>query len=851
MKKLIIYSRNHMDPSWRRCFTDHFYYNGDKIHPYSDIEEAQIAQQFDFAERYGWKYGIEQSISVKRFLLRNPDLKERFEKLVHDGKIELLGGGECVIDYNMSCGESAYRNHYYSIQYYEDTFNAHPAYADCPDTFGLSAQLPQIFRQFGYDAITQFDRVFGGHKPYWKGLDGSIILIKPANEYMNRMYGDFYKYTACRACRGEGCEVCGGSGIDFTYTFAYDETHDKIDGVQNYIGDKPTTDEFLKDFAESGDGTRFMYVVSEEALHMPDYPQFLADTAAKYGIEVAFYGFGELIEYLNGDKIEAVRKSCVPEDEIDARVEGNPMACGCYVSRIEIKKKNRMLEQLVLTAEKLAVIGLCAKRYPHKKFERMWNILAFIQFHDCITASHTDASYAELMNCCHEVYSAASQVIKEAAEAAEKKISVAVKEGFIPFAAFNPTSAEWNDLPVKALLRGQALECAEICDSEGKALPVVSCKVSKNVLDTALEIEFMGKIPQMGHAVFYYKLCAKSEEALCGSDVIANEYYRIDRHSIYDIKLSRELLCDAPGTITLSNDWGHPWGRLQPEKNIVRLRESEVKTVRGCGYNSLILKGGYSSAEYDVEKLEWTITITLYDGINKIFYKNDMFWQGKNCRLTADFPLSFDSGDTAFYEVPYGTVERTNAIQSTNQLGIEDEWPQMNWFAAYDKKNDCSVVIFNKGLPGCRVKDGHMQISLLRSPTVEEFACGGAVDHGRHISEYAITTTAGRPECAAPAAFGLRYNTITPTVPASVKSAELPAVHSYFKNAADNVIITAVKRAKNGNIVMRAYESAGKTVTDTIPAAAAEVDPLERKVIREETDKPVFGAYEIKTLMFK
>lgn len=850
MKKLIVYSRNHMDPSWRRCFTDHFNYKGDKIHPYSDIEEAQISQQLDFAEKYGWKYGIEQSISVKRFLLRNPDLKERFTGLVRDGKIELLGGGECVIDYNMSCGESIIRNHYYSIQYYEETFGTRPKYADCPDTFGLSGQLPQIFRQFGYDAITQFDRVFRNHKPYWRGIDGSVILAEPASGCANRMYGDFYKYTACQTCRGEGCEVCDGSGIDYSYSFAYSEQHEKVDGVQNHIGNMSTTDEYLKEFSESDGETRFMYVVSEETLHLPDYPEYLRKTAAKYNIEIEYYGFGELIEYLHGEKLEAVRGDTVPEDEIDPRREANPMACGCYVSRIELKKKNRMLEQLVLTAEKLAVCGLDPARYPHKKFERMWNTLAFIHFHDCITASHTDASYAELLNCCHEVYLAASQVIKESAACAEKRISVEGIEGYIPFVVFNPTSAEWNELPVKAVLRGKSLEYADIRDGNKKPLPVVSCKFSKNVLDTAIEIEFIGKIPPLGHAVFYYKPCAKRGAAAKPNDIIENEYYRISPAGIHDISLGREILDGSPVSIVLSNDFGHPWGRLQPEKNTVKLCESECRTVAGDGYQSLILKGGYSSAEYDVDRLEWTTEITLYNGIKKIFYKNDLMWQGKNCRLTADFPLAMNSGNSAIYEIPYGSIERPNEIISSDQLGIEDEWPQMNWFAAYDSDKDCSVILFNKGLPGCRIKDGHMQISLLRSPTVEEFACPGAVDHGRHISEFALTTTSGRPECTAPAAFGLQYNTVTPTAAASVKKASFPAVFSYLKNTAPHVIITAIKRSVVGDIVIRAYESVGMETTDIL-TSAAQTDLLERRIMKEPCDTHHYNAYEIKTLLIK
>ena len=45
-----------------------------------------------------------------------------------------------------------------------------------------------------------------------------------------------------------------------------------------------------------------------------------------------------------------------------------------------------------------------------------------------------------------------------------------------------------------------------------------------------------------------------------------------------------------------------------------------------------------------------------------------------------------------------------------------------------------------------------------RSPTVLEFANEGAVDHGRHVSEFAVTTCPGAPEAADPVFAGLRYN---------------------------------------------------------------------------------------------
>ena len=90
MKKLYLVARNHMDPSWLRGFCDHFKTeDGNIIRPYSDVEEQQILEYMDFAELYGVKYHIEQSLVVKKLLERNPDQKERFKELVNKGYLEL------------------------------------------------------------------------------------------------------------------------------------------------------------------------------------------------------------------------------------------------------------------------------------------------------------------------------------------------------------------------------------------------------------------------------------------------------------------------------------------------------------------------------------------------------------------------------------------------------------------------------------------------------------------------------------------------------------------------------------------------------------------------------------------
>jgi hypothetical protein len=94
MKQVLVFCDNHMDVIWRRGSRRHYRSVDGIIRPYSDIEEEQIRRAVRWASSSDYRYTFEQSMPLKLFLERNPDLLPLLQQMVTAGKIELPGGGE-------------------------------------------------------------------------------------------------------------------------------------------------------------------------------------------------------------------------------------------------------------------------------------------------------------------------------------------------------------------------------------------------------------------------------------------------------------------------------------------------------------------------------------------------------------------------------------------------------------------------------------------------------------------------------------------------------------------------------------------------------------------------------------
>jgi alpha-mannosidase len=870
MKTVYIICTNHMDLIWRRCFKDHFYYQGSVIRPYSDLQESLFNRWIDIIWNSDAIYEIEQTLTIKEYLERNPDKVKIFKHFVQRGKIKIAGGGETIIDYNMVDGEAIVRNHLYSILWCRDFLGITPDEGIAHDTFGLSAQLPQIYNKLGYKALIGYDRVFKNSKPFWKGLNGDIIYFK--QDYTDRgvkkySFGNTIKLAACTVCRGEGCRSCDYKGID--YSLARISSYDRLEKI-------------FTDIQESNEKEFTLIIGSEESLHGNDLPEYIKMYSNKYGIDVEYATTWDITKKLGSGYLKILRKNRINQDDIDERVEGNPICTGCYITRIEMKKLNRKLEDLLLSCEKFAVFASnMGLTYPRKKIERLWSLMSLLQFHDSITSSHGDACYEELKKCCRNIALGAGQIYIEAMKTIEKNINVPDKPGYKSFVLFNPLNWQVGNMVFEAVLnvdKDRIVDGITIEDNCSNLQQVIDIKKVNNHWDGNLMVRFKGaSLPPMGYKVFYYKFegttsVLKQTQATS----IENEFYRIDIDSsvtgIYDKELGEYIMKGNVGDLVIEQDIGSPWETLTKPTFEESLstpyfidtvvdpeHSSSIKVLESCGRKVINITGSYINPVRKINKVIWNQEITLYDGIKKIFFKTDIDWDAANNRVSISFPLSFKTpDDEAFYEIPYGILKR-KAYRGVfgEHAQPNGDWPALNFMACRNEEKDYCVMLLNKGLPCHQVKNGVILLSILRSPDVLVWALDieGSKDKGRHTFEYAVTSNKGGLREGLAVQQGKEFNTEFMSCEAQSKEALLKTEYCFVRNTNNSVIISAIKRAEyDDSIIIRTYEAYGEDAIDTLKLFE-DMEGSETNLLEEESGKAAdiqfsYRPYEIKTVKF-
>ena len=709
-----------------------------------------------------------------------PDLFKRIQQRVKDGRWEVVGGMWVEPDCNLPSGESWSRHLLYAKRYFKEKLGVDVKIGWNPDSFGYNWNMPQFYEDAGIDAfITQKigwndTNVFPYRLFWWEGPDGSRVLSYFPFDYVNEVKNGYQL-------------------VDWMRQFEANTGMTKmmiLFGVGDH-GGGPSLD---------------MMKRIDDFRKLDVFPT----------IE-----FGNSATYLNWIKQHDLSKLAVWDDELYLEYHQ-----GTYTTQAAMKKYNRANEVLMTDAEKFSSLAsLFGRPYNGKVLEEAWRKVLFNQFHDIlpgsgirevyIDAAATDREAQEIGR--HELQGALHQVVQH--------VNTGKMRNALPVVVFNPLSWDRTDIVRVSLPKGDETAYA-VFDENGKE--VTSQAVRTGRYDR--EILFIGRnVPSLGYKTFQLRKqkAAAGESGLAVSgDKLENEFFTVTvdpksgwLKSIIDKRNGREVLSGEGNELQLLADYPKAWDAwnigLTGVKYPSTFRKAEV-IERGPVRIVLRLTRDYlkpgTKKQFPTEDFPssfFTQDVILYDGVDRIDFKNNIDWWEDKTFLKVAFPVTV-SDTVATYEIPYGTIQRSTQMRNSWEKA-KVEVPARCW--ADLSEQGYGVSLLNNSKYGYDIKGNIIRLSLLRSPKWPD----PTADRGKHLIEYSLYPHKGTWKDANTVERGYEYNYPLIATLTDTHKGELPPQHSFVQISPSNLVLTTLKKAEDGDAwIMQWYDAEGESSDATI-----------------------------------
>ena len=760
-----------------------------------------------------------------------PDLFKEIQQRVKEGRWEIVGGMWVEPDLNMPGGESLVRQILVGKRYFQQKFGVDVKIGWNPDSFGYNWQLPQIYKKSGIDIfVTQklmwaHEFTVFPHKMFWwEAPDGSRLLTYFPHDYaMGIDPVQLGKDASIWLPAIYGTNPPAGSEMMHLY------------GVGDHGGGPTRT---MLDNA-----TRWM---------KPDvvFPSLQLSTANAF--------FTDLQPKLPNLQVPVWRNELYFEYHR-----------GVFTTQAETKKRIRATEELLLNAEKFSSFAtLFGHPYPSADFERSWKDMLFDDFHDIFPGSGIAVNYLDAKRNLEDVQRVGRDILHGSLDTISSQINL--KGTGTPIVFFNSLSWERTELVETQVRLPEPASFVEVLDAAGK--PVASQVLSTDSTTRIVRLLVKVNVPSLGYSTYYVvprpKAPGVTPEVKSSAATLENEFVRLKLDpktgcmtSLFDKKTNLETL--APS----ESDTGGPKDSicgnfLQTFRDIPKeydawnidadfekehwdiLQADEVKLVESGPLRAILrVKNHFQNSTFIRD-------IMVTAGSPRVDVRMTADWHEKHILLKVAMPVSVHN-NVATFEIPYGSIERPTTRNTKAEQG-KFEVPGLHWADLSDEKHGLSLL--NDCKYGYDAKSNVLRLSLLRSPAWPD----PHADEGLHEFTYSLYSHPGNWKDALTVRRGYELNYPLLAIQTEKHSGTLPEQHSFLQMNADNVVLTAAKKAEDDNtLILRFYEWAGKesdvTVRlDTTIGSAAETNLMERPLgTLHFNDKDVtihVKPYEIKSM---
>ena len=790
-------------------------------------------------EHPNYRFTLDQVAYFKPFLQRYPEAAPAFRQFVAEGRLQIVCGLNVMPDDNMPSGESFVRQMLYAKGFCRDALGVDVKVGWLLDTFGHHAQMPQLLRLAGYQSFW-FSRGVEDHTKMpseflWQGLDGTRI---PA----------FW--------------------LPFSYGYLYGPPTDLphfTDFMRRHWDD-------LAPFSRAGDRVGLAGVdVSEPELHVAGLvEQFNAQPGLPFTLRI-----GVPTDF----EASVARQKDLPV----ITGERNPLFQGIYSSRIELKQRMRNAERLLTTVEKFGVLAnWLGKPVDNQMTWRAWEPALFNVTHDLASGVMTDHVYEDTLRGYDFSQRLAEEMLDTRLDDILERINTTGSG--VPLVVFNTLG--WPRTDIAGGDVGFASGGIQDFDLvEGAGTPVATqILAAERFQDASLrrvKFAFLARnVPALGYQLYHLlpRQSARGRDVSLtetnGNCSFENDFCRanldVTSGALLSLQLKRgnwEALGGPANVIALEPDAGDFWElyhNLDGAQNLVMTRPLNVPRAGQAHFSteeparSGTVRRGPVFSEVQVQhplgSNTLTTTVRLYQGLRRLDFQTTILNRDKFVRYRLLVPTSLKTGRN-FQEIPFGAIERPNA----------QEFPAQNWMDYSDGAH--GLTLLNRGLPGNNAADGTLMLSLLRSSRIRSYGIGGGFegqgsDSGLELDQtrtlqYALVPHEGNWRAAGSCRAGLEFNNPLIVRKSSPHSGTLSDHWGLLDVSPSNVLLSALKLANDGAVVIRVYEAAGEPVTgaaitlhaDVLSAQEANLmeDPIAKLEMAKDTLQFDLHPFQIRT----
>ncbi|HIE41040.1 MAG TPA: glycoside hydrolase [Candidatus Aenigmarchaeota archaeon] len=840
--KDIIYliPHTHYDAIWIFTKEDYFYINIDLI----------LKKVINLLERdKNYKFLIEQTYLLEEVERRYPEFFKKIKKYVKEKKIELVDGEYLMADTMLPQGETLIREILVGKSYIKKKFGINVEVMWQADSFGLNAQLPQIYKKSGYKYVA-FRRGCPEKKPsefFWEGLDSTRILT----HWMPLGYR---------------------AGLDLR----------KLE--ENYLKLKKlaATNHILM---PSGSGVTIPREETSEVVK--EWNKKHKKSEIKIATPIEFF-----------KNLEKYKKLKIRKGEMYS-CKYSEVFPDCCSTRIWIKQNLRKYECATLTFERINTITSLINGYDFEGLDDCWKKILFLAFHDVVPGTGMDIVYGEAKQNIDYLHTKLNYLISKTLKSIIER-EVGVGKGDI--IVFNPLSfdvSNWVEVYLNfekgKIYKINGLESGdELIDIE-----IINFSRYEDESLRSVRLGFVANIPALGYKI--YKLTDKQIKQknflrIIGN-TIENKFFKLKfspNSGLIEVFKNNKKICKG-NELIIEEEIGDLYTHKETTKIPIKTESGE-----GIKYGAFKIKNFWIdksilrrviNIETDYYSLRWPYRLT--DKLKPIIWRHKFIKFKKKIIVYRDLPridfitivennhprirlrvkFSTDIKNSKYIcDTQFGVVERQTDLfyldvnnWAQKPSGVA---PSLKWIDYSNRTKGLTII--NKGIPENEIRDSNIYLTLLRSVSMlsSDGKYGSVIpvqdarELKKYIFEYALYPHEGNWKEAKSYKQGYEFN--FNLIALQIPNNKYKLNKSFLKIEPDNIILTAFKKSENGkDIILRFYETCGKETEAKITffrkmknvrivnLLEEEIEEDKKIVLENNKIKVVIKPFEIITLKLK